>query len=144
MGKSFRLTILLLAGVFALVFAACGESGSAPVNEVVRTVEVEKPVTVEVEKPVIQEVIRTVEVEKPVEIEIVREVPVEIVKEVEVVRETQMLPPLVIGHLNARSPARSPTSACRTARPLTWPPPTSTAPGVSVAGPSSSSAATRA
>ena len=101
MGKSFRLTILLLAGVFALVFAACGESGSAPVNEVVRTVEVEKPVTVEVEKPVIQEVIRTVEVEKPVEIEIVREVPVEIVKEVEVVRETQMLPPLVIGHLNA-------------------------------------------
>ena len=100
MSKGFRFTAVLMAGVLALLFAACGESGAA-VSEVVRTVEVERMVTVEVErvvtveieKPVIQEVVRVVEVEKPVEV--VRQV------QVEVVKQAQTLPPLIIGHLNA-------------------------------------------
>ncbi len=99
MFRGFRVAFALIA-VFAFVLAACGESDSAP-SEVVRTVEVERQVTVEVEKvvtveverPVVQEVVRVVEVEKPVEV--VRQVTVE------VMQEAQMLPPLVIGHLNA-------------------------------------------
>ena len=99
MFRGFRIAFVLIA-VFAFVLAACGETSDAP-SEVVRTVEVERPVTVEVEKlvtvevekPVVQEVVRVVEVEKPVEV--VRQVTVE------VVQEAQMLPPLVIGHLNA-------------------------------------------
>ena len=99
MFRGFRVAFALIA-VFAFVLAACGESDSAP-SEVVRTVEVERQVTVEVEKvvtveverPVVQEVVRVVEVEKPVEV--VRQVTVE------GMQEAQMLPPLVIGHLNA-------------------------------------------
>ena len=91
MFRGFRIAFVLIA-VFAFVLAACGESGGAP-SEVVRTVEVERQVTVEVEKPVVQEVVRVVEVEKPVEV--VRQVTVE------VMQEAQTLPPLVIGHLNA-------------------------------------------
>ncbi|MCY3959196.1 MAG: ABC transporter substrate-binding protein [Chloroflexi bacterium] len=99
MFRGLRIAFVLIA-VFAFVLAACGETSDAP-SEVVRTVEVErqvtveveKLVTVEVEKPVVQEVVRVVEVEKPVEV--VRQVTVE------VMQEAQMLPPLVIGHLNA-------------------------------------------
>ena len=100
MFKGTRLAAVLMAAVLALALVACGESEAA-VNEVVRTVEVEKPVTVEVERPVVQEVVRVVEVEKPVEV--VQEKRVEVVKEVpvEVVKEAKTLPPLVIGHLNA-------------------------------------------
>ena len=50
MFKGTRLAAVLMAAVLALVLVACGESEAA-VNEVVRTVEVEKPVTVEVERP---------------------------------------------------------------------------------------------
>ena len=99
MFRGFRIAFALIA-VFAFVLAACGESSDVP-SEVVRTVEVEREVTVEVERvvtveverPVVQEVVRVVEVEKPVEV--VRQVTVE------VMQEAQMLPPLVIGHLNA-------------------------------------------
>ena len=100
MFRDLRIAFVLLITVFAFVLAACGESDSAP-NEVVRTVEVEKAVTVEVERvvtveverPVVQEVVRVVEVERPVEV--IRQVTVE------VMQEAQMLPPLIIGHLNA-------------------------------------------
>jgi branched-chain amino acid transport system substrate-binding protein len=100
MFKGFRLAVVLLVSAIVFVLAACGDGGGA-VSEVVRTVQVDRPVTVEVErvvtveieKPVVQEVVRIVEVVKPVDV--VREV------QVEVVREAQMLPPLIIGHLNA-------------------------------------------
>ena len=98
MNKIPLLTALILTALIALS-AACGSSEP----EIVQ---------VEVEKPVIQEVVKTVEVEKPVIQEVVKEVTVpgetivvekEVVKtvEVEVPVERETLSPLILGHLNA-------------------------------------------
>ena len=98
MNKIPLLTALILTALIALA-AACGSTEP----EIVQ---------VEVEKPVIQEVVKTVEVEKPVIQEVVKEVTVpgetivvekEVVKtvEVEVPVERETLSPLILGHLNA-------------------------------------------
>ena len=98
MNKIPLLTALILTALIALS-AACGSSEP----EIVQ---------VEVEKPVIQEVVKTVEVEKPVIQEVVKEVTVpgetivvekEVVKtvEIEVPVERETLSPLILGHLNA-------------------------------------------
>ena len=98
MNKIPLLTALILTALIALS-AACG-SGEPEI------------VQVEVEKPVIQEVVKTVEVEKPVIQEVVKEVTVpgetivvekEVVKtvEIEVPVERETLSPLILGHLNA-------------------------------------------
>ena len=98
MNKIPLLTALILTALIALA-AACGSTEP----EIVQ---------VEVEKPVIQEVVKTVEVEKPVIQEVVKEVTVpgetivvekEVVKtvEIEVPVERETLSPLILGHLNA-------------------------------------------
>ena len=81
MNKIALLTALTIATLLALA-AACGSTEPEIVE-------------VEVEKPVIQEIVRTVEVEKPVIQEVVKTV------EVEVPVEMDRLPPLILGHLNA-------------------------------------------
>ena len=81
MNKIALLTTLTIATLLALT-AACGSTEPEIVE-------------VEVEKPVIQEIVRTVEVEKPVIQEVVKTV------EVEVPVEMDRLPPLILGHLNA-------------------------------------------